>query len=104
MLFGYNWDGSKTFKGHKIYFVREIAEERKGKNQGNKIQGKSNKKINSWKTDMLIYRNISYDSLGKFSMQPRIWQGSRQYFGKRGSIKFIVVFLKIIQFILFFFK
>ena len=91
MLTGYEWEGRGNLKGQKLHFVREIAKDHKGKNEGNKIQGKSNKTKNGWNRNSIIYRNICYDSLGSYNAQPRIFKGygTRQYFGKRGSIKFI---------------
>ena len=91
MLFGYEWKATNRLKGQKLYFVREIAKDHKGKNQGNKIQGKSNKTKNGWNRNSIIYRNICYDSLGSYNLQPRIFKGSgsRQYFSRRGSLEFI---------------
>ena len=87
MLTGYIWEGKGKWKGRKLYFVREKSKDKKGKNEGNKIQGKTDD--GWWKKNITIYRNISYDSLGSFSAQPKIFKGNYEYFGKRGSIKFI---------------
>lgn len=91
VLSGYEWLGSRSMKGQKLYFVREIAKDWKGNDEGNKIQGKSNRSINGWTKNNIIYRNIAYDSAGIYHVQPRIFKGygSRQYFSSRGSMRII---------------
>ena len=91
ILAGYEWVGSGSLKGQKLYFVREIAKDWKGNDQGNKIQGKSNRSKNGWTKNNIIYRNIAYDSAGIYNVQPRIFKsyGNRQYFSKHGSMRII---------------
>jgi hypothetical protein len=93
MLTGYEWESVKGMSGQYLYFVRETADDWQGKNEGNKMQAKSNKSKSGWTKNNVIYRNICYDSVGIYSMQPRVFQtgyySSSQYFGKGGSMRFI---------------
>ena len=91
ILAGYEWIGSGSLKGQKLYFIREIAKDWKGNDQGNKIQGKSNRSKNGWTKNNIIYRNIAYDSAGIYNVQPRIFKsyGNRQYFSTHGSMRII---------------
>ena len=93
VLPGYEWESFKGMLGQKLYFVREVVDNWKGENEGNKIQAKSNKNKNGWSKNNVIYRNICYDSAGIYSVQPRIFQNGRyrnkQYFGKGGSMRLV---------------
>lgn len=93
MLTGYEWESFKGMSGQKLYFVREVVDNYKGENEGNKMQGKSNKTRNGWNKDRVIYRNIAYDSAGLYNVQPRIFKNNyyrnNQYFGRYGSMRFI---------------
>lgn len=89
MLLGYYWKGIKALKGQKLYFTREALKGYKGKDEGVKIHGRSALKTSYWKKDIVIYKNISYDSAGIFNVQPRIYKGNKQYHSKRGSMKFM---------------
>jgi hypothetical protein len=93
ILFGYEWIGKGSMRGQVLSFTREKINNYKGENQGNKIQAKSNKTKNGWSKGKVIYRNIHYDKDGIYHVQPRIFKSSyygktKQYFGKRGSLKF----------------
>lgn len=91
MLTGYEWESFKGMYGQKLYFVREVVDNYKGENEGNKMQAKSNKTKNGWTKNNVIYRNVCYDSAGIYSMQPRIFQNgyyrTKQWFGKNGSMR-----------------
>ena len=93
LLPGYEWECFKGMAGQKIYFVREIVDNWKGENEGNKMQAKSNRSKSGWTKDNVIYRNICYDSAGIYVAQPRIFQNGRyrnkQYFGKGGSMRIV---------------
>lgn len=88
---GYEWNGTKSVASQKIYFVREIVKNSNGKDEGLKIQAKSNKSIYGWTKNKVMYRNINYDSLGIYTMQPRIFQSGYysdyEYFGKKGTMR-----------------
>lgn len=90
---GYVWNGIKGIDEQRLYFVREICKDYKGNDEGEKIQGKSNRTVNGWNKNRVIYRNICYDSAGIFTMQPRIFQDSyfksTQYFSKKGKLEFL---------------
>ena len=91
MLTGYEWESFKGMKGQRLYFIREVVDNWKGENEGNKMQAKSNKSKSGWTKNNVIYRNICYDSAGIYSMQPRIFKNgyyrTKQYFGKNGSMR-----------------
>ncbi|MDC1403560.1 hypothetical protein N8328_04060 [Crocinitomicaceae bacterium] len=89
MLLGYYWKGIKFLKGQKLYFTREAIKDYKGNDDDLKIHGKSALKTSFWKKNIAIYKNISYDSAGIYQVHPRIYKGYKQYFSKRGSMKFI---------------
>lgn len=93
ILSGYVWQGTYPYKGQEIYFVREIVKDWKGNDQGNKMQGKSNRSKSGWTKNNVIYRNIAYDSAGIYDIQPRIFQSgyyrNKQYFSKHGSMQII---------------
>ena len=89
MLLGYYWKGIKYLKEQKLYFTREVIKDYKGNDDDLKIHGKSALKTNGWKKNIAIYKNISYDSAGIYQVHPRIYKGYKQYFSKRGSMKFI---------------
>lgn len=100
ILTGYEWKSiqgkagnTSDMSGHYIYFVRETVDDWRGKNEGNKMQGKSNKSRMGWTKNNVIFRNVCYDSAGIYSMQPRIFQNSyyetKEYFGSKGSMSII---------------
>ena len=89
MLLGYYWEGIKSFRGNKLYFLREIIKDYRGNDEGLKIHGKSAKSRNGWRKNGAIYKNISYNKEGVYDVHPRIFKNSKQYFSKRGSMRFI---------------
>lgn len=89
LLLGYYWKGIKSLKGQKLYFTREIIKDYKGNDEGLKIHGKSALQTSYWNKNLAIYKNISYDSAGIYQVHPRIYKGYKQYFSKRGSMKFL---------------
>lgn len=93
VLLGFEWKSFKGMKGQKVYFTREVVDNWKGENEGNKIQAKSNKTKSGWTKNNVIYRNICYDSAGIYNLQPRVFQEgyyrTKQYFGKKGSMRFV---------------
>jgi hypothetical protein len=89
MLLGYYWEGIRAYRGMKLYFSREIIKDYRGNDEGLKIHGKSAKSRSGWKKDGAIYKNISYSKEGIYTVHPRIFKNSKQYFSKRGSMRFI---------------
>lgn len=91
MLLGYEWESVKGMIGQKVYFTREVVDNWKGENEGNKIQAKSNQTKSGWTKNNVIYRNICYDSSGIYHLQPRIFQSgyyqNKQYFDTKGSMQ-----------------
>ena len=91
ILFGHEWNGTKYLAGQRIIFTRESIDDSKGKNEGNKIQAKSNKSRNGWTKGNVIYRNLTYNKNGIYSMQPRVFKSgyyrNYQYFSNNGSFR-----------------
>jgi hypothetical protein len=88
VLTGYVWKGQGELSGHQVYF--KWVDPKDGKEGDKKLHGYSNKYINSWGKDMLIYMNIRYSKKGKFSLAPRTWRWGRSSFkGNWGTMTIV---------------
>jgi hypothetical protein len=84
-LFTGVWVGEGSLKDQEIVFKRK----------GNALNGLSNKSLNGWTENMIIYKNLSYQDHMLWKVNPKIfsmnyyYESTTTYYAKKGTLSFI---------------
>ncbi|MFN5459183.1 MAG: hypothetical protein ACK5AY_04680 [Bacteroidota bacterium] len=84
-----NWEAGGDLKGHTLYFTREEFITKYTPSKGLLLQGKSRNTVKSWHEGRVIYRNLRYESGGKFRLEPLIIREEDFEYGDNGSMEIL---------------